>query len=160
MEAILKAQDIMEPVKDNLSPDELLKDAVNKMRKAWRGEDRLGVKGMNVIDKDGTLIGMLSIKDVIRAVMPAYMEFGEVGELAWDGMLVEMTKKAATKKVSELMTRDVITITENTPIMKCAHLLINHDIQRIPVLNEEKKVVGMIYVRDLYYAITKVLIEE
>ena len=97
MEAILKAQDIMEPVKDNLSPDELLKDAVNKMRKAWRGEDRLGVKGMNVIDRAGTLIGMLSIKDVIKAVIPNYMEFGEVGELAWDGMLEEMTDKAATK---------------------------------------------------------------
>ena len=160
MEAIVKARDIMEPVKDNLSPDELLKDAVNKMHKAWRGENRLGVKGMNVIDKEAKLIGMLSIKDVIKAVIPNYMEFGEVGELAWDGMLEEMTNKAAEKKVSEVMTEEVITVTENTPVMKCAHLLINHDIQRLPVVNEEKKVVGMIYVRDLYYAITKVLIKE
>ena len=160
MEATLKAKDIMEPVKDNLSPDELLDVAVNKMNKAWRGENRLGVKGMNVINKEGNLIGMLSIKDVIKAVIPKYMELGEVGELAWDGMLEEMTNKAAAKKVSEVMTKNVITVTENTPVMKCAHLLINHDIQRLPVVNEEKKIVGMIYVRDLYYAITKVLIKE
>jgi len=153
----MKARDIMEPVKDSLSPDETLKDAVVKMETAWRGENRLGVKGMNVLDSDGNLVGMVSIKDIIEAIIPSYMELTEVADFTWDGMLEEMATKVAHKKVSEIMTKDVKTATEDAPLMECANYLITHNLQRLPVVNKENKVVGMIYVRDIYYALTRVL---
>jgi len=153
----MKARDIMEPVKDTLSPDETLRDAVNKMKSAWRGENRFGVKGMNVVDSEGNLVGMVSIKDVIAAIIPSYMDLTEVGGFTWDGMLEEMTKRVANRKVTEIMTKDVKTVTEDSPLMECANFLITQNLQRLPVVNEDKKVVGMIYVRDIYYAMTKVL---
>ncbi len=43
--------------------------------------------------------------------------------------------------------------------MECADLLIKQNLQRLPVLDEQMKVLGMIYVRDLYDRIVYVLFE-
>ena len=155
----MKAKDIMEGVKETLTPETALKEAVNKMRVAGKGRDRAGVKGMVVLD-NGNLAGIVSIKDILKAIIPSYMTLTELGEFTWDGMLEEMAKKVANKKVGEIMTRDVITVSEDAPLMECADLIVKHNLQRLPVLNKEKKVVGMIYIRDLYHAIVQALFRE
>ena len=75
-------------------------------------------------------------------------------------MLEEMAKKVADRKVSEIMTREVISVPDDAPLMECANLMVNKNLQRIPVVNNEQKIVGMIYVRDLYYAIVKALLDK
>jgi len=155
----VKAKEIMEPVKDTLTPETTLKDAVNRMRVAGRGDVRAGAKGMIVLD-NGKLAGIVSIKDILKVIIPSYMTLTELGEFTWDGMLEEMAKKVADKKVEEIMTRDVITVSEDAPLMECADHVVKHNLQRIPVLNREKTVVGIIYVRDIYYAIVRALFDK
>ena len=155
----MKARDVMEPIREALTPETTLKEAVNKMRVAGREKDRVGVKGMIVLD-NGDLVGIVSIKDILKAIIPSYMTLTELGEFTWDGMLEEMAKKVADKKVSEIMTRKVITVPEDAPLMECADLIVKHNLQRLPVLDREKRVVGIVYVRDLYYAIVKALFEK
>jgi len=154
----VKAKEIMEPVKDTLTPETTLKDAVNRMRVAGRGDVRAGAKGMIVLD-NGKLAGIVSIKDILKVIIPSYMTLTELGEFTWDGMLEEMAKKVADKKVEEIMTRDVITVSEDAPLMECADHVVKHNLQRIPVLNREKTVV-IIYVRDIYYAIVRALFDK
>ncbi len=156
----MRAKDIMEPIKGYLSPEDTLKEAVNKMRVTLRGEKKIGVKGLVVLDKDQTLIGIISIIDILRAIIPHYMSFTELSDFTWDGMLEEMAKKVADKKIKELMTKEVITVYEDAPLMECAILMVKHNLQRIPVINKDRKVLGMIYIRDLYYAIVKALFDE
>ncbi|VAX30491.1 hypothetical protein MNBD_NITROSPIRAE02-1682 [hydrothermal vent metagenome] len=155
----MKAKDIMEPVKETLTPETTLKEAVNKMRVARRGDGRVGVKGMIVLD-NGNLAGIISIKDILKAIIPSYMSLTELGEFTWDGMLEQMARKVADRKVEEIMTKDVITVSEDAPLMECADLVVKHGLHRLPVLNGEKKVVGMIYIRDLYQAIVQALFEK
>ncbi|GMT46455.1 MAG: hypothetical protein IEMM0007_0021 [bacterium] len=155
----MKAKDIMEPVKDTLTPETTLKDAVNRMRVAGRGDGRAGAKGMIVLD-NGKLAGIVSIKDILKAIIPSYMTLTELGEFTWDGMLEEMAKKVSDKKVEEIMTRNVITVSEDAPLMECADHVVKYNLQRIPVLNRDKKVVGIIYVRDIYYAIVRALFDN
>ncbi|VAX34599.1 hypothetical protein MNBD_NITROSPIRAE03-833 [hydrothermal vent metagenome] len=155
----MKAKDIMEPVKDTLTPETTLKDAVNRMRVAGRGDGRAGAKGMIVLD-NGKLAGIVSIKDILKAIIPSYMTLTELGEFTWDGMLEEMAKKVSDKKVEEIMTRNVITVSEDAPLMECADHVVKYNLQRIPVLNREKKVVGIVYVRDIYYAIVRALFDK
>ena len=57
------------------------------------------------------------------------------------------------------MTKNVITVPEEAPLMEVADFIVKHNLQRVPVVNKEKKVVGIVYVRDLYYAIVKVLFD-
>jgi len=156
----VKAKDIMEQVKDYLSPDDTIRNAVNKMRVVKRDDGIVGLKGMIVLDNEGNLVGMVSVKDILKAIIPFYMTMTELGEFTWEGMLAEMTKKVADRKVEEIMVKDVITVSGDAPLMECADLIIKHNLQRVPVLNKDKKVVGIIYVRDLYHAIVKVLLDD
>jgi len=156
----VKVKEIMEPVIDYLSPEETLKDAVNKMRVARRGEKKVGVKGLIVLDEKGNLVGMVSIKDILKTIIPFYMSYTSLGEFTWDGMLEDMAKKVADKRVSEFMTKDVITIDEDAPLMECADMMVKHNLQRVPVVNKDGKVLGIVYVRDLYYALVKTLLDK
>lgn len=155
----MRARDIMEPIKDVLSPENTIKEAVNMMKVTQRGTG-MGVKGMIVQDDSGNLVGMLSIKDILRAIMPHYMTMTDLGEFTWDGMLEEMCRKVEDKKVSEIMTQEVITVEEDAPLMEVADIILKKNLQRVPVVNKEGKPVGIVYVRDLYYAIVKALLEE
>jgi CBS domain-containing protein len=51
--------------------------------------------------------------------------------------------------VKEIMTREVITVTTEDPVERCANLLLEYDISGLPVLNDAGKVVGMITEGDL-----------
>jgi len=153
----MRAKDVMEKVTATLSPEDTLETAVKRMEKATRREGWHGVKGMAVLSASGDLVGMLSIKDILRAIVPHYLKATSLGEFTWDGMLEETTRKVAHKKVGEIMSSGVISVPEDAPLMECAELLVTRNIQRLPVLDGKGRLAGMIYLRDLYYAITRAL---
>lgn len=49
----------------------------------------------------------------------------------------------------DIMTKEVITITDRTPVHEIAKLLLKHRISAVPVLNEEHSVIGMVSEGDL-----------
>uniref|UniRef100_A0A832GR48 CBS domain-containing protein n=1 Tax=Caldimicrobium thiodismutans TaxID=1653476 RepID=A0A832GR48_9BACT len=156
----MKAKDIMIPLEDYLTPENTLKEAVNLLRTAKMGEERVGVKGLPVLDEKGRLVGMLSMRDILKAVFPFYLSMMDLGEFTWDGMVESLAKKVANKKVKEIMSKQVITVPEDAPLMECIDHMLKHNIKRLPVVNKEGKVVGMIYERDVFFAVTKAMLEE
>jgi CBS domain-containing protein len=156
----MKTKDLMVPLQDYLSPGNDLREAVNRLRTAFRSEDRVGVKGLPVLSSDGKLVGILSMRDILKAVYPTYMSMMDLGQFTWDGMLETLARQAGSKKVEEFMTREVITISEEDPLMECVDLMFKHDVRRLPVLDRSGKVAGMIYERDVFFAITKSMLEE
>jgi hypothetical protein len=44
--------------------------------------------------------------------------------------------------------------------MECVDHMLKNDVKRVPVLNKEGRVRGMLYERDVFYEITKSLIDE
>jgi CBS domain-containing protein len=52
-------------------------------------------------------------------------------------------------KVSDVMTREVVTVTEDTPFKRLAALLAEHRISAVPVLNQYGGVVGVVSETDL-----------
>lgn len=155
----MKVQDIMSPISQYLSPDETLQQAVVKMRTARRLERRPGVKGLVVLDEEKNLVGILSIKDVLRASIPVYLDI-KLSIFSWDGMLEEMARRVACKKVKEFMSTKVITVAEDASLMACADLLIKKNMQRLPVVNQEKKVVGIVYIRDVFNIISQIFVDQ
>ena len=156
----MKAKELMIPLQEYLGPDNTLKDAANLLRIAQRGEEKIGVKALPVLDASGNLIGILSIGDILRAVHPAYMDLMNLGSFAWDGMVETFAQKAADKKVSDLMTPKVITVKEEATLMECVDHMLKKNVKRVPVLNNENRVTGMLYERDVFYEITKSMINE
>jgi len=156
----MKAKDLMIPIQEFLNPENTLKDAVNILKTAKRGEEKVGAKGLPVLDESGKLVGMLSMGDILKSVHPAYMDLMNLGEFTWDGMLEETAKKVAGKKVATIMTKDVTTVKEDAPLMDAVDHLIRRNVKRLPVVDKEGKVVGMLYERDLFFAIVKAMLNE
>lgn len=156
----MKAKDVMESVQEYLRPYNTLKESANILMTVKCRKGETGVRGLPVLDNEGRLIGFLAWSDIINAVFPPYMSLMELGEFTWDGMVEDMAKKVKSKKVSELMTKEVISVKEESPLMECVADMIKHRIKSLPVLNKEHKVVGILYDRDIFYAITKVMLEE
>jgi CBS domain-containing protein len=156
----MKVKDLMIPLQDYLRPENTLKEAVNLLRVSKKGEEKVGLKGLPVLDKEGKLVGMLSMTDILKAVHPSYMSLMNLSDFTWEGMVESLAKSVADKKVETVMTKDVITVKEDDPLMECVDLIIKNSIKRLPVVNKTGKVVGMIYERAVFYAIAKSLLDE
>jgi CBS domain-containing protein len=156
----MKVKDFMIPIQDSLSPGMTLKEAVNLLRVARKGEERVGLKGLPVLGKDGKLVGMLSMTDVLKAVHPSYMSLMNLSNFTWEGMVESLAKSVADKKIETVMSKDVITVKEDDPLMECVDLMIKNNIKRMPVLDKTGKVAGMIYERDIFFAIVKAMLED
>jgi len=156
----MKAKDLMVAMQDYLRPDNTLKEAVNLLRTAVRAGESAGVMGLSVLDGSGRLIGMLSMTDILRAVYPAYMTMMNLGDFTWDGMLESLACQAGDKKVGDIMTRKIITVLEDDPLMECVDHMLKGHVRRMPVLDKGGKAVGMIYLRDIFYAVTQSMMDE
>jgi hypothetical protein len=98
-----------------------------------------------VVDASGKLVGMVSEGDLIRRA-----ELGTERERSWWLELLTSNRtlaadyvKAHGRKVSELMTREVVTAKPDTPINAIALLLEQHAIKRVPIL-DRGKLVGIV----------------
>jgi predicted transcriptional regulator len=156
----MKARDLMIPVQEFLRPDNTLREAVKLLRTARRDETRVGVKGMAVLDEKGMLIGLLSMGDILKAVFPSYMSMMDLGDFTWDGMVESLAKKVADRKVGDLMTKNVVTVTEDAPLMECVDHMLRKNVKRLIVLDQKGKVVGTLYERDVFNVITQAMLDE
>lgn len=156
----MKAKDLMIPLRDYLTPETTLKEAVNLLRSARRNEKRIGVRALPVLDGKGNLVGLLSMGDILKAVFPAYMSMMELGDFTWDGMVESLAGKVADKAVETYMTRDVVTVKVDAPLMECVDHMIKKDVKRLIVLDEKGKVAGILYERDIFTVITKAMLHE
>jgi CBS-domain-containing membrane protein len=138
-----------------------LKEAVNLLRIVRTGEEKVRVKALPVLDPAGKLIGILTMSDILRAVHPSYLNMMNLGNFTWDGMIEEMAKKAADRRVSEVMTKtEVLTVRPNDSLMECVDHMLKQCVERVPVVDADGKAVGMIYERDVFFAVVKAMIDD
>lgn len=155
----MKAKDLMVTLQECLTPDMPLVKAAHMLKTAKRGEEMVGVKGLPVLDKSGKMIGFMSIGDILKAVFPSYMSLMNLGDFTWDGMVEDFAKKAACKSVSDVMTTDIITVSDESSLMECVDHMLKNNVKRLPVIDKTGKVVGMLYERDVFYEITRAMDE-
>ena len=102
-----------------------------------------------VVDKKGKLIGIVTHKDLLTASPSAVTSLS-----VW-----EITYLLSQVKVSEAMTRDVITVEEDCPIEDAARLMRDNEIGGLPVMRDGK-VVGIITESDLFDVFLELLMAE
>lgn len=86
--------------------------------------------GAMLVQIDDYLVGIISERDYVRKV-------------------ILDTHEAKNLKVSEIMTRDVITVTSEDTVVHCVALMRKHHVRHLPVV-EEGKAIGMVSLRDLF----------
>lgn len=154
----MKVRDIMEPLHTWLTPEMSVLEAIQVMKRTKRGHG-LSVNGIAVLDNEMKLVGMVSTTDILRMLIPTYMYLeGMVNDDATlEGMRADRTGKAKASKVQDIMTEDVRTISLNDSVIQCADIMLVEQIRRLPVIGIEGRVIGTVYLRDVYNAITDIL---
>src|SRR5215467_15887340 len=116
------------------------------------------VSALPVLDKDGNLVGVLSEADLIHRA-----EIGTEKHRPWwleamtgASTLAEEFAKSHGKKVREVMTSGVISVTEETPLSEIAALFERKRIKRVPVV-KDGKLVGIVSRANLIQALASVI---
>jgi CBS-domain-containing membrane protein len=143
----MRAHQIMTRSVITVTPDDTILAAAKLML------DR-HVSGLPVVDTAGRLVGIVSEGDFIRR--------SEIGTQKKRGRWLKFllgAGEAATeyvhehgKKISEVMTRDPITITEDTPLDEIVTSMETNGVKRLPVMNGTK-LVGIVSRANLLQAV-------
>ena len=87
-----------------------------------------------VVERDQTLRGLVTEFDLLKSV--------------------EQGKDLREVTVEEIMTRDVVTTTEDMPLMSLIHLLQERHLIRVPVV-KDRRLIGMVARRDVIFGYVK-----
>jgi CBS domain-containing protein len=117
------------------------------------------ITGAPVVDHDGKLTGILSLSDVIDAAaaqpFPAVDPRGS-GNAAWRLLERHGVSAVSADDVSLLvrdrMTRVVASVRERASLVDCARVMCQGHWHRLPVLDPEGKLVGIVSTMDLLAA--------
>jgi len=117
--------------------------------------DQYKISGLPVVEKNGALVGMISEKDLFRALYPRYEYYAADPEAYRDHEAQENEIETIRKNPIELyMSRKVLTIEPDAPILKAGGLMLARGIHRLPVV-ENGKLVGIVTREDIYSAVLK-----
>lgn len=113
------------------------------------------VSGLPVVDGEGYLIGMLSESDILLKGLhaPSEMRGSTPGLFAPQPDAVdEAHRRAQSERVEDAMTTEVVVFSEESPVANIAQAMIEHAINRVPIV-EGRKVVGIVSRKDVVRAI-------
>ncbi len=109
-----------------------------RLNDARRTMDAGKIRALPVV-KDGELVGIVTRRGLLRTDIPT------LTENAWT---TEINLKDA--KVSEIMTRNPITVPASGPLPKAARVMLENKITAIPVVDENREMVGIITTSDIF----------
>lgn len=124
-----------------------------------------GIGGVPVLDDDLHLVGMISDGDVIRYLSPRpekvhdlfYSVYVQEGEKEKD----VLAKKMGTK-VEDIISKvhRIVTVKDDDEFEEAIRLLSKHHFKKLPVLDEEGKVIGVISRGDIIMNLAKLILDE
>ena len=145
----MKIKEIMQRDVKSVSPDIDVKEALGLL-------DKMQISGLPVIDKEGKLVGMFTEKEALSYILPSYIE--KVGRFVYEENPKSIKKKfqdLVNLSVSQLMRKEVVTVDKDASLCEVARLMLIQKVRRIPVLDREKKVVGIVAREDIVKAYAK-----
>jgi CBS domain-containing protein len=130
----LTARDLMSPADETIDADETLHEVVGRF---VTGASR----HLIVLDRDGRCLGVLGPRHVAQAHQfdlrrDAEIRVGELGCASW------------------------IMVGPDDDLRTCAQMLVEHDIDAVPVLDADRRVLGLVTAHDIALAAADVTLHE
>jgi len=126
-------------------------DSVEKCAKLLQEND---ISGLPVIDEEDNVVGIVTEGDLIRRASrikaPGYLEI--LGGLIYLGSpkkFVGELQRAMAVDAGQLMSRDVVSIKPDDKVEKAATIMVEKNINRLPVLDVRDKLIGIVSRRDI-----------
>jgi CBS domain-containing protein len=112
------------------------------------------ISALPIVAPDGTLVGLVSEGDLIRRSELSARDYSSWWLSAIGGKIVlaEEFVKSHGMRAADVMTRDVVTVCDDTPVGKIAEILEKNKIKRVPVM-ADGKIVGIVSRANLLQAL-------
>ena len=143
----MNVADVMTRHVISVAPDATVETAARQMLER-------GISGLMVVDAKGELAGVVTEGDLLRRD-----ELGTVRHRPWWlRMLLSPGRQAADftrahgRRVKDVMTQDVITVSADAPLEDVVEAMERHRIKRVPV-TENNRVIGVVSRSDLMRAL-------
>jgi CBS domain-containing protein len=136
----MHAADVMTPNVTTVDPDTTVQDLAKLLSER-------GISGAPVVDSTGRMVGIVSEGDLLHRTEIGTERRSERRRSWWlDHFASERARdyvKSHGRAVKDIMTRDVVSVTEETDLADVATLLETKRIKRVPV-TRDGKVVGIV----------------
>jgi CBS domain-containing protein/mannitol/fructose-specific phosphotransferase system IIA component (Ntr-type) len=122
----LAVGDIMTQRPRTATPDTPLRDAALQMARG-------GISALPVVEENDVIVGMLAERDLLRHLLGSYLQGDTPPRPTPDGV-------NARRAVRDAMTRQVLCVSPEQPLAEVASLMINKDVEQVPVVREGRLV--------------------
>lgn len=116
----LTVRDLMSHNPRTIGPDTPVREAVLDMVRA-------GVGGLPVVDDTNRVVGMLSERELLRHLLSHYLPRA-------GGDSPSPPPASSRRTVRDVMTRQVLCVAPEQPLAEVASLMLNKDVDRVPVV--------------------------
>ncbi|MCX6831774.1 MAG: PTS sugar transporter subunit IIA [candidate division Zixibacteria bacterium] len=138
----LLVRDIMVEKVISVTTGQSLKEVANLFYKHRIGE-------MPVVDDQDWVVGQISNRDLIKAALSDLRSLlGKPSAPADLSMLDDLLKTQETMTVDKIMWKDIVTTTEDTPVVRLATAMLNANLRMVPVVRDGK-LVGVVVMSDI-----------
>jgi CBS-domain-containing membrane protein len=124
---------------DLMTPDPFVIPASAKVSEALRALQELDVRHLPVVNSEGTLVGMLSDRDLRSLAVPVTI----------DGEWLGTVRLALDASVQSMMNSDVLTVGVEAEVEEIVDLMLGEKIGAVPVLDADGKLAGIVSYVDL-----------
>ena len=122
----LAVGDIMTQRPRTATPETPLRDAALQMARG-------GISALPVVEENEVIVGMLAERDLLRHLLGSYLQGDSPPRPTPDGV-------NARRAVRDAMTRQVLCVSPEQPLAEVASLMINKDVEQVPVVREGRLV--------------------
>ncbi|MEX2417045.1 MAG: CBS domain-containing protein [Actinomycetota bacterium] len=130
-----------------ISATDSLAHAVRKLKSA-------DVSGAPVVAEDGHVVGVVTLTDLFSIMKHPTVTADTGPFLRRENTLGELAVRMGLR-VRDVMSRDPVTVDAYAPLVTAAHLMVSHGVNRLPVVDENGRVHGIITRDDLVEAVAR-----
>lgn len=148
-----------------------IRQAIGVMKKALIGSKKcVRPVVMLVFDEKYNLVGTLTHINILKGIEPSFLKRTTKAQLPeednaglsiiWETLFDKESKELAEKPVSEVMVPVKFFVESDDPITKAAYLMLHNDLILLPVLENKKKLIGVIRMIEVFDELTGTILKE
>lgn len=123
-----------------------------------------------VFDEKYNLVGTLTHINILKGIEPKFLKHttkAQVPEdskeglsVLWDSLFDKESAALAEKPVSEVMVPAKLFVEQDDPVTKAAYLMLHNDLVLLPVLENKKKLIGVVRMIEVFDEVSNAILNE
>lgn len=141
--------------KDVMSKDVVTVNARDTVHDALEVMIENKVSALPVVDHQGHCVGMLSTHDFVDVTYEldeGLTALEHESELWWGSFVRNLSQNVGQQSVMDLMTEDVVSVRPDTPLVEAASVMLRERVHRLPVVDHEGRLLGIVSMSDVLRA--------